>query len=83
MVLSMPAVCAAVSESARICVRVILQTLARVSQVRVAERMGVFKKWITDKKLPCIVRATSRYSDGKGRVWLLADPKVAKLKAAA
>lgn len=32
------------------------------------------KKWVTDKKLPCIVRATSRYSDGKGRVWLLAEP---------
>lgn len=41
------------------------------------------KKWITDKKLPCIVRATSRYSDGKGRVWMLADPKAKAIKAVA
>lgn len=42
------------------------------------------KKWVADKKLPCIVRATSRYDDGKGRVWLLADPKAdAKVRAVA
>lgn len=37
----MPQLSAAVSESARKCERVILQTLAKVSQVRVAERMGI------------------------------------------
>ena len=43
------------------------------------------KKWVVDKKLPCVVRATSRYTDGKGRVWLLADPKAkdSKIKAVA
>ncbi len=39
--LNMPQLCAAVAESARKAERTILQTLAKVSQVKVAERMGV------------------------------------------
>lgn len=39
------------------------------------------KKWIEDKKLPCITRYTSRYEDGKGRVWLLAQAKALKVAA--
>lgn len=50
----MPAVCAAVSESARKCERVILQTLARVSQVRVAERMGVSESTVSRIDKTCI-----------------------------
>jgi len=43
------------------------------------------KKWVVDGKLPYIVRATSRYTDGAGRVWMLEDPKAVapKLKRAA
>ena len=43
----MSAVCAAVSEAARKTERVLLQTLARVSQVRVAERMGVSESTVS------------------------------------
>lgn len=47
MVLSMPAVCATMNESARKVERTILQTLARVSQVKVAERMGVSESTVS------------------------------------
>ena len=44
---------------------------------------GAMKKWIENTGSKCSAKFTTRYSDGKGRVWLLADPKATKLKAAA
>lgn len=44
---------------------------------------GAMKKWIENTGAKCVAKFTTRYSDGKGRVWLLADPAKAKLKAAA
>lgn len=47
MVMSMPQVCAAAGEASRKVERVLLQTLARVSQVKVAERMGVSESTVS------------------------------------
>lgn len=44
---------------------------------------NAMKKWIENTGGPFITKFTTRYSDGKGRVWLLADPKPAKMKAVA
>jgi len=43
---------------------------------------SALKKHITQNKLDCHIRSTRRYDDGKGRVWMLANEKVRKLKAA-
>ena len=41
------------------------------------------KKWIENTGAKCITKFTTRYVDGKGRVWLLADPAKAKIKVVA
>ena len=43
---------------------------------------GAMKKHVADKGLDCHVRLTTRYTDGKGRVWLLANEKKRALKVA-
>ena len=44
---------------------------------------NAMKKWIENTGGPFITKFTTRYSDGKGRVWLLADPAKAKIKVVA
>ena len=110
MVMSMPQVCAAAGEASRKVERVLLQTLARVSQVKgarpankyadifeamkpgqcivcqsdeAAALSNAMKKWIENTGAKCITKFTTRYVDGKGRVWLLADPAKAKIKVVA
>lgn len=44
---------------------------------------GALKKWIENSGAKYIAKFTARYADGKGRVWLLADPAKTKIKAVA